>query len=51
MRALVRGTQPLRRFEPTASAAMWAAAARRAGRLWHLCFGPPVPARQCAAGA
>jgi sugar (pentulose or hexulose) kinase len=31
MRALVRDTQPLRRFEPTASAAMWAAAARRTG--------------------
>ena len=31
MRALVRDTQPLRRFEPAASAAMWAAAARQAG--------------------
>jgi rhamnulokinase len=30
MRALIRGTQPLHRFEPAASAEPWAAAARRA---------------------
>jgi rhamnulokinase len=31
MRALVRGTQPLRRYEPTGTAAPWLAAAARAG--------------------
>jgi rhamnulokinase len=31
MRALLRATQPLRRFEPSGGAAAWAAAAARIG--------------------
>jgi hypothetical protein len=31
MRALIRATQPLRRFEPAGNAALWAAAAGRVG--------------------